>query len=89
MTNIPRRIDIQRQVYAERAIGDAMYAVELMGCDVLLTEAVVLLSQARNKVADFVDRPKPKPTIEELETILNSEDDRSIAINPDGSITVQ
>lgn len=28
-----------------------------------------------------------KPTIEELEAILNSEDDYDIKINPDGSIT--
>lgn len=30
---------------------------------------------------------KPKPTIAELEAILNSEDDYHITINPYGSIT--
>lgn len=28
-----------------------------------------------------------KPTIEELEAILNSEDDYDVTINPDGTIT--
>lgn len=32
-----------------------MQLVEEAGCHVLLTDAVVLLSQAREKVADFVD----------------------------------
>ena len=30
-----------------------------------------------------------RPTIEELDKILNSEDDRTVKINPDGSITVE
>jgi len=40
---------------AERAIYDAVQAVEALPADVRLTEAVVLLQQAREKVADFVD----------------------------------
>jgi hypothetical protein len=35
-------------------------AVEELGADVLLTEAVVLLDQARTKVADYVDRDLAK-----------------------------
>lgn len=85
---IPRRCDINRQVYAERAIGDAMRAVEEMPAHPLLTEAVTLLVQARDKVADFVDLPTPKPTVEELKALLNSEDGRNVTINPDGSVRV-
>jgi hypothetical protein len=31
---------------------------------------------------------RPRPTVEELEAILNSKDDRPVVINADGSITV-
>lgn len=46
-------------VSAETAIANAMAEVEKMPCDPLLTDAVVLLSQAKEKVADFVDRQLP------------------------------
>jgi len=52
---IPRRIRAECLVPAERAICDAMQAVEAMPADVRLTDAVVLLGQAREKVADYVD----------------------------------
>jgi hypothetical protein len=52
---IPRRADTLRQWDAERAIGDAMEAVETMGAHTLLTDAVVLLEEARRKVADYID----------------------------------
>lgn len=59
MSDIPRRIDHLRFTPAETAITEAMVAVEKAGCDPLLTEAVVLLTQARQKVADYVDREAP------------------------------
>jgi hypothetical protein len=40
---------------AELAITAAMLAVEEAGCSEHLTEAVVLLGRARDKVADHVD----------------------------------
>jgi hypothetical protein len=52
---IPRRIRIDQFVQAERAIYDAVQAVEAMPADVRLTDAVILLGQARSKVADYVD----------------------------------
>jgi hypothetical protein len=52
---IPRRCYVERWVPAEQAISDAVQAVEVMGADVRLTEAVILLSEARDKVADYVD----------------------------------
>src|SRR5690349_2059222 len=51
-----RRIDIQRLTPAETAIRNAMIAVEEVGADPLLTDAVILLQQARDKVADYVDQ---------------------------------
>jgi hypothetical protein len=52
---IPRRIDVRRNTPAELAIRAAVDAVEMAGCHPLLTAAVILLAQAREKVADFVD----------------------------------
>lgn len=52
---IPRRCDLLLQTPAEKAIGEAMRAVESAGAHPLLTDAVVLLSQAKDKVADFVE----------------------------------
>jgi hypothetical protein len=45
---------------AELAIRAAVQAVEEAGCDVLLTDAVILLGHAREKVADYVDRMNPE-----------------------------
>lgn len=50
-----RRHDLERMTSAELAIRDAMLCIEAMPCDVRLTEAVVLLGVAQNKVADYVD----------------------------------
>lgn len=52
---IPRRIRLDRMSTAERLIYDAVQEVERVGADVRLTEAVILLQQARDKVADYVD----------------------------------
>ena len=61
MSDIPRRIDRTRHTPAERAITDAMHAVEEAGAHPLLTDAVILLGKARDRVADYVDR---MPTLE-------------------------
>ena len=52
---IPRRIQTQLLTMAESAIRLAVAEVEVMGADVRLTDAVVLLQAARESVADFVD----------------------------------
>lgn len=54
--NFPRRNRIDLFTPAEKAIWDAQAAVEAAGSDVLLTEAGNLLAQARDKVADFVEK---------------------------------
>lgn len=53
--DLPRRIRIDKMTVAEVAIHVAKGEVEEAGADVLLTEAIMLLSQAQKKVADFVD----------------------------------
>jgi len=52
---IPRRIDRQRMNMAELAISEAIAVTETVGADPRLTDAVVLLSAARDSVADYVD----------------------------------
>jgi hypothetical protein len=56
MTDMPRRIDRRRWTPQETAIQACVDAVEALGADSVLTEAVILLSAAREKVADYVDR---------------------------------
>ena len=58
--NIPRRICVDKLTPAEKAIYDAVQAVELAGADTRLTDAVNLLQAARDKVADFVDNVPAK-----------------------------
>lgn len=52
---IPTRIDRHWMTVAELAIMDAMEAVEKAGASTALTDAVVLLSKARDRVADHVE----------------------------------
>ncbi len=52
---IPRRNRIDLLTPAELAIRQAVAAVENLPAHPLLTDAVVLLGQARDKVADFVE----------------------------------
>lgn len=52
---IPRRSCVDRFTPAEKAIRDALLAVEAAGCDVRLTKAVTVLADAQAWVADYVD----------------------------------
>jgi hypothetical protein len=56
----PRRNQINLYAPAELAIREAVFAVEAAGCHPLLTDAVNLLSAAKEKVADFIELPKEK-----------------------------
>lgn len=49
---VPTRIDMRHWSEAERAIYDAMQAVERAGASPALTDAVTLLGKARDRVAD-------------------------------------
>lgn len=53
--NFPRRACIYLLTPTEKSVYDAMQEVEQLGADVRLTDAVVLLSQAREKLADYFD----------------------------------
>ncbi len=52
----PRRNRVDLYTLAETAIRNAMLAVEEVGADSLLTDAIILLEQAKHRVADFVER---------------------------------
>lgn len=52
---IPRRSCVYLLAPAEKAVYDAVQAVENVGADVRLTEAIILLSQVREKLADYFD----------------------------------
>jgi hypothetical protein len=52
---MPRRCRVDLMTPAELAICNAMQAVEAAGADVCLTQAVILLATARERVADYVD----------------------------------
>jgi hypothetical protein len=53
--DIPRRARLDLSTPAELAIRAAVDAVENLPADPRLTQAVILLQQAREKVADYVD----------------------------------
>ena len=53
--DIPRRIRIDKLIPAETAVREATLAVEDLPAHPLLTEAVILLEQARHKIADWYD----------------------------------
>jgi hypothetical protein len=57
---LPRRCQIDLMSRPELRIHDAMQTVEAAGAHPLLTEAINLLAQARDKVADFVELPTEK-----------------------------
>ena len=74
--DIPRRIDLSRLSRAELAIRNAVLVVEEMPADALLTDAIVLLQQAKEKVADYVDK-QPRHLTMQAEPLL-------MGVNPKG-----
>lgn len=62
----PRRCYLHKMTPAELAIFEAIQAVEKLPPDVRLTEAVVFLSKATDRVADFVDGINNMPSSELL-----------------------
>lgn len=61
MDDTPRRRDLNRWTDAERAIQAATDEVERVGADPRLTNAVLLLGKARERVADFIDGVEQDP----------------------------
>lgn len=50
-----RRVDLSLNEPAEIAIYNAMQEVEKVGANVKLTEAILLLSKAKDLVGDYID----------------------------------
>lgn len=57
---IPRRSRLDKLTPAEKAIRAVIDMVEQVGADPLLTESVILLGKAADKLADYVDREAGK-----------------------------
>lgn len=55
VNGFPRRSNLDLNEPVELAIRNAINEVEKVGADVKLTEAVILLDQALNKVSDYID----------------------------------
>jgi hypothetical protein len=55
----PTRTAVEWWTPAEEAIAKAMHAVEAAGGSLALTDAVILLGKARDRVADHVEGIKP------------------------------
>jgi hypothetical protein len=53
---IPRRNRLDLNTSEEIAIYDVMQKIEQLGTHELLTECVIKLSEAREKLADWVDK---------------------------------
>lgn len=51
-----RRWCAEYQIQAERAIQNAVDEVEKLGADPVLTDIVVALGNAREKLADFIEK---------------------------------
>lgn len=58
--SFPRKIRQDLSVPAEIAIGNAIQQIEKLGADVRLTDAVVLLGKAKDKVSEYIDEELEK-----------------------------
>lgn len=64
--SIPRRACLELLTTEERIIHDAIQAIERMpAADIKLTQAQVLLAQAKNLISDFID-DVPPTTVDEI-----------------------
>lgn len=54
-SNLPRRCNLQENSPAEIAIRKAMEEVEKLPANEKLTDAIIILNEAFNLVADYVD----------------------------------
>lgn len=59
MVNL-RRIRLDLMHPAEKIIYEAIQEVEKVGADTGLTDAIILLSQAKDKVSDYLDKVYPE-----------------------------
>lgn len=85
---IPRRICIDKLTPVEKAIYDAVQAVEALPPDERLTNAVIALGKARDLVADFVDgvplgEGYPRVSDETLRDLSKAAEDLAVIIRSD------
>lgn len=57
-TGVPRRNRLDLNTPNELLIYNVIQEIEKMGADVLLTDTVILLQQAKEKLSDYVDSKK-------------------------------
>lgn len=53
--NVPRRIQLDKMVPAEKAIRAAVFEIEKLGADIRLTSAQIKLQEAKELVSHYVD----------------------------------
>lgn len=70
-TDFPRRNCLDLATPAEKSLWDAMQAVEAAGAHPWLTDAINLIEQAKQKVADFVELPGSDQTPAAQQAIAN------------------
>lgn len=63
MNELPRRCKLPQLTLEELLIYQTIQSVERLGADPVLTEVVVLLNQAKEKLADWVDKKETNKTI--------------------------
>jgi hypothetical protein len=83
---IPRRIRLDRMTKEELAIYNMVGDIENLGAHPLLTDVVVLLQQARDKLADWVEEPASVETStfsKELENLINKHGKENRSNTPD------
>lgn len=84
-SGIPRRNRLYLNEPAEIAIRAAVDEVEKLGADTRLTEAINLLQQAREKVADHIDGPRDIAPLRSLVADLSDAlSDEGISWSQDG-----
>lgn len=67
----PRRDREDLMHPAEKAIQDAIMAIEELPADVELTNAQILIQQAKDKVSDYLDKSLPAPPAQPEQTQQN------------------
>ena len=74
MTDIPRRNRLDLLTPTELALFNMVVEVESLGAHPFLTDVVILLGQARNKLADWVELPADDEVLVSIDDLLESED---------------
>lgn len=63
MSDLPRRCYVNKLTPEELKIREAILEVEKLGAHVMLTEVVTKLTDAKDRLADWIDLDKPEPWV--------------------------